>query len=339
VGCVFAMFIVNPTVSLVAVAVVISLYAFILRRGVHGRGDSRSGMFAAVAEWAATRATELASDNPRAWKPNLLVPVRDTSEVRGDFQFLHELARPEGTIKLLGIATVDAIDDVTTRMGNLTQEFRRKGVATTFSVIDSAAFTTGVLAGLQALRSAFFRPNILFHHLQDDSTPESDAELEELWLESRRLHVGLALLAEHPRAGLGKRSILHLWIPADVVELPLDRALTQGGLHLALLVGMRLHRMWGAEFRVVYALKDESQRPAAVAFAAALRDRARLSAKVDHLILVGNLEACMANAPQSDLDILGLPPEPDLEWVRKAVSVTRSACLFLGDSGKESGLA
>ncbi len=50
VGCVFAMFIVNPTVSLVAVGVTFALYAMILRRGVSSTDDSRSGIFSAVAE-------------------------------------------------------------------------------------------------------------------------------------------------------------------------------------------------------------------------------------------------------------------------------------------------
>jgi solute carrier family 12 sodium/potassium/chloride transporter 2 len=38
------------------------------------------------------------------------------------------------------------------------------------------------------------------------------------------------------------------------------------------------------------------------------------------------------------VDLLGLPPEPDLDRVRQVVDLTRSACMFLGDSGSEDAL-
>ncbi|MCA9571675.1 MAG: hypothetical protein KC656_27745, partial [Myxococcales bacterium] len=135
-GSLFAMFIVNPTVSLLAVGVVFGLYVTILRRGVSSRDDSRSGIFSAVAEWAAARATEYEAVNPRAWKPNLLVPVQDTAELRGDFQLLVELVRPEGTIKLLGVAAEAEVAEVAERVTRLTRELRKKGVFTTSSVLD-----------------------------------------------------------------------------------------------------------------------------------------------------------------------------------------------------------
>lgn len=336
VGCIFAMFIVNPTVSLVAAAVVVGLYAMILRRGVTSGDDSRSGVFSAVAEWAAAKATEFEAVNPRAWKPNLLVPVQDTADVRGSFQLLHELARPEGSIKLLGIASDEDVQDVSARMANLARELRAKRVFTTWSVLDSADFVTGIVAGLQALRSAFFRPNILF---MDVGPKEDDPRLVEMWNESRRLHVGLALLAEHPKAGMGRRSVLHLWIPADVVRQSVPDGLSSGDMHLAVLVALRLQRSWSARLRVIALVDDGADRPAALAWLHDLADRARFPAGIQLEVMQGELEDCLARAPQSDLDLLGLPVNPDPGFARRTVELTRSACLFLGDSGQESALA
>ncbi len=337
VGCVFAMFIVNPTMSLVAVGVVVALYAMILRRGgVSVANDSRSGIFAAVAEWAAARATELESDNPRAWKPNLLVPVQDTAELRGDFQLLLELAAPEGTIKLLGVAAESNVADVSRRMDRLTREFRGKGVFTTSSVLDSTDLVTGVVAGLQSLRSAFFRPNVLF---MDVGPEDRDEHLGQLWRETRRLGVGLALLARHPSAGLGRRSVVHVWLPADVVARPVSEALTSGRLHLALLVALRLKRAWKAELRVFALVGDEAAEAGARAWLTELTDLARIPSDTHQEVMVGDLEDCLAAAPQSDLDLLGLPEEPDVDRLRRSVERTRSSCLFLGDSGQENALA
>lgn len=54
---------------------------------------------------------------------------------------------------------------------------------------------------------------------------------------------------------------------------------------------------------------------------------------------VGGLETAMGQAPRSDLDILGARREIDLDFVRRMVRASRSACLFTSDSGQESALA
>lgn len=337
VGSLFAMFIVSPTVSLIAGGVVVALYAFILRRGLQGEGDSRSGMFGAIAEWAAARTTEIDAKNARSWKPNLLVPVENAAELRGDFHLLLDLSRPEGSVKLLGLATEASVADLTRRITNLGKDFRRKGVFTTWSVLDSTDFRTGLVAGLQALQSAFFRPNILF--LTVGESAADDEEVTFLWRESRRLGVGVALLADHPQAGLGKRAAIHLWVAPELIGMEPDEALTRGNTHLALLLAMRLARSWKSRLVLICAVPTEADRDAARGFLEALFEATRMPAGAAHDVMVGSLEACMESAPQSDLDILALPANPDLAWVRHTVIVTRSACLLVGDSGMESAVA
>ncbi len=335
-GSLFAMFIVSPTVSLIAMGVVFALYVMLVKRGVGSEDDSRSGIFSAVAEWAAAQATEYEAMNPRAWKPNLLVPVRDTADLRGDFQLLHELARPEGTIKLLGVATEATVADVTKRMRALTKEFRHKGVFTTSSVLDSTDMITGIVAGLQSLQSAFFRPNILFI---DFKGREDDSDVERLWAEARRLHVGVVLMAEHPQAGLGRRSAIHMWFDDALVRQPVEMALEHGNMHLAVLMALRLRESWQAEVRVFAVIEDEGGRTSATAWLAELFDRARIPHAVARSVVVGSLDEALKSAPQSDLDVLGLPASPDIALVRRRVEETRSACMFVGDSGQENALA
>ncbi|MCA9684868.1 MAG: hypothetical protein KC457_21975, partial [Myxococcales bacterium] len=100
VGCVFAMFIVNPTFSLIAVGLVLAMYLWMLKAGM-GRGgaeDVRSGFFVAFAHWAATKVADFGMMNAaRGWKPNLLVPVSDAATLRGEYRLLRALCRPEGS--------------------------------------------------------------------------------------------------------------------------------------------------------------------------------------------------------------------------------------------------
>jgi hypothetical protein len=45
------------------------------------------------------------------------------------------------------------------------------------------------------------------------------------------------------------------------------------------------------------------------------------------------------DAPQADLNIFGLQPEPNFDTIRDLVDKTDSTCMFIRDSGRESALA
>jgi solute carrier family 12 (sodium/potassium/chloride transporter), member 2 len=70
-GCLFAMFIINPTFSLVTVFVVVALYYVLMKRRLTApTGDVRSGLFTALAEWAVKQVKLSQGTAERAWKPN-----------------------------------------------------------------------------------------------------------------------------------------------------------------------------------------------------------------------------------------------------------------------------
>lgn len=107
-GCLFAMFVINPTFSLIALAVVLAIYMALMKQRLTApNGDVRSGLFTALAEWAAKRAKLSQGTTERAWKPNILVPVEDPRRLRGAFDLIRDLAYPMGSVKLLGIAPAD----------------------------------------------------------------------------------------------------------------------------------------------------------------------------------------------------------------------------------------
>jgi len=335
-GCAFAMVIVHPSLSLVALGLVSAVYVAIVRRGLRGVEDSRSGLLAAVAEWAATRATELDAGSPRGWKPSLLVPLDEEADLDDTYELLCDMTRPEGAVKLLGVCDRAELEPFTERVQQMGRAFRDDGLFTTWSVLDSTALTSGLVAGLQALRSAFFRPNILFAEL--GHVGHSDDELVEIWSESRRLSVGMAVLAPGPRGAPGRGS-LTLWLEHPGDDRPVAATLDEGGMHLAVLTALRLQRAWDVPL-VVRVVTDASEGGAqAQAFVDDLVDLARFPRDTEAMVMIGALEACMDRAPRSDLDVLVLPPAPDLPLVRRMVALTGSACLLLGDAGSESALA
>lgn len=336
-GCLFAMFIVNPTFSLVAWGLVVAGYLWMMQRRLGRPGeDVRSGIFVAFAEWAASRVTALELGTARAWKPSFLVPVVDGAELRGEFKLLTDLCTPAGSVKLLGIADQTSLVDLSARIEALGQQLR-KVVFTTWSVIDAAGYVTGIVAGLQALRGSFFRPNVLFLNLPRE--PERHPEIATLLSEARRLELGAMLLAMHPSAGLGRAAVVNLWLRPPDVGVSVEGELKKGNSNLALLCAYRLARAWKAELNLVSAVEDPVREELVRRYIAELRDLTRLPNSATTLVVTGTLEEAIAKAPQSDMDIFGMPLEGGLDFAARMVKATRSSCLFTIDSGHESALA
>ena len=337
VGCLFSMFIVAPTFGIVATGVVGLLYFSYRARKIEGDGeDVRSSLFVAFAEWAASKVTEEDHENVRAWKPSLLVPVEDLEELRGEFDLLTDLARPEGSVKLLGLATRCDPDELRARLRKLSAAFRRQGIESSWSAIALPGYVHAIGVGLMALQGAFFRPNVLVVKL----TPERVDDHLELIPLAQDCEVGVLLYAAHPSAGLGQRRNVNLWVRPGRDGWAAEHAFESGNLNLILLMGFRLQRLWGGELNLATVIADETDRLAAEAFLAELCDLARLPPNVNRRVLVGSFDDALDRAPVADLSILGLQKDrPNLAWCAEVPLKARGSCLYVLDSGRESARA
>lgn len=197
ISSVFAMFIINPTVSLISIAIVLVVYWYLSRQNLETPfEDVRSGLFVSFAEWAAKHTWGMKKMQQRAWKANLMVPVRDINGLKGNFEFLRNIAKPKGSIKLLGIEPYSENNILAGQLETMAASFRTKGVFSSSTVIHTEQFANGINYGSQALQGAFFRPNILFLNLQDHD--DYDHELKPVMKETMRLEIGILLLIYIP---------------------------------------------------------------------------------------------------------------------------------------------
>ncbi|MGB1014763.1 MAG: amino acid permease, partial [Nannocystaceae bacterium] len=238
-GCIFSMFIVSPTFGLIAVGTVFAIYIWLLRKGVEAEeGDVRSTAFVAVAEWAAAKVTAMGHDGARSWKPNLFVPVSDAAELRGEYPFLVDVCRPEGSVKLFAYGDdpeyVARLSEPIAKVGGAFQE---EGVMATWAVIEATDPFRAISYGLQTLQSSFFKPNVMFFSLPRDGRRELALRVIE---QGRRAQVGLLVLAMHPKAGMGQRKVVNLWLfPGRPGVEGVEEAFQRGNLNLRLLMGYR----------------------------------------------------------------------------------------------------
>lgn len=332
---VLAMFIINPTLSLISVAVVFVVYGILTQRKLTTPfEDVRSGLFISFAEWAAKHTSKIAQRQERAWKPNLLIPVSDPQSIKGVFSFLKNVAFPKGSIKLLGIGLQDKESKLTQEINNLSQSFQQRKVFSSWAVIRTENFAKGVNFANQAYRGSFFRPNIVFLNMIDREAYEND--FQEIINETARLQLGVMIYYQHPKSGLGQRQMINVWIRNRAPHWKI--AWDIGNLDLSILVAYKLKKNWVANIRLVTVVDNHEQEKQAQNFMSELIDLARLP-KTEIMIHVGNFNNYIADAPSADLNIFGLAPKPDFDFMEKMVNSVHTTCLFIRDSGQENILA
>ncbi len=103
-------------------------------------------------------------------------------------------------------------------------------------------------------------------------------------------------------------------------------------------MGYRLQRQWGAEVEVITVVPSQEDVAPALEFLEEVVDLARLP-KVELKVLVGAFEECVEKADLADLAIMGLQRRPDFAFVTRMVELSRSSCLMVLDSGRESARA
>jgi len=335
VSSVFAMFIINPTVSLLSVMIVFVVYWYLSRQNLETPfEDVRSGLFVSFAEWAAKHTWGMKKMQQRAWKPNLMVPVRDINGVKGIFPFLRNIAKPKGSIKLLGIEPFSENSKLAEQLASLSESFRTKGVFSSWTVIHTQEFTKGINYGSQALQGAFFKPNIVFLNLQEHD--DYEAELRPIIKESIRLEIGVLLYVAHPTALLGERNIINVWISDRQSNWSIGWDI--GNLDLSLLIAYKLKLNWNAKIRLITVINDPKEEQNARDFLKSLISLARLPETMTE-VYIGDFKKVVDNAPSADLNIFGMEENLSFHFVKEMIFKTNSSCLFVKDSGHESILA
>ncbi|PTN09366.1 amino acid permease [Mangrovibacterium marinum] len=332
---VLAMFIINPSISLVSIALVILFYGILSQRKlITPFEDVRSGLFISFAEWAAKHTAMLSFRQERAWKPNLLVPVSDPTAVKGIFSFLVNISFPKGSIKLLGISEGENDDLFRSKINELSKAFYRKGVFSSWAVIQTSKFAEGVNLANQAYQGSFFKPNIVFLNILDKDFFEQD--YRQVIRESSRLQLGILIYYPNNKTGVGQRQLINVWIRNRAPHWKITWDI--GNLDLSILIAYKLKMNWNARIRLIMVVENEEQEKQAFQFMSELIDLARLP-KTEITVHIGSFIDFAKDAPEADLNIFGLTPEPSFDFMEDMVEDTSTTCLFIRDSGAENILA
>ncbi|MDA3894745.1 MAG: amino acid permease [Desulfobacteraceae bacterium] len=333
-GCLFAMFIVNAIFAIVAMAVVIALHAYLIKKRIKAPfGDVRSGLFTALAEWGAKKAEDLGGSREKVWKANLLVPVEDSREVRNVYLLLKDMARPKGFVRLLGLTGERNLEELTENLPVLVEDFKDEDVFSTWTVIDidAATFSENLVVGLQALGSAFFRSSVIFLPFPQES--EQEAKIQRIVRNAKRYELG-AVLFHGEKLEEREDKMVHLII--DRPESGWKISVDLGRFDLALLLAYKLKHNWRSKI-ILTALTESGEDREAQDFIDSVVELARIP----------NVQSRMAHSKEElrppdreapFVTLRSIQKDLDFEALRETIEIVQTPCLFVMDSSLENAL-
>jgi hypothetical protein len=342
VGCVAVMFIINPLVSLLSIVIILGLFIILMQKKLNAPfGDVRSGLFVALAEWAARKVQNLRSSSKRAWRPSILLATEEPNKVEGMFRLVKNIARPVGWVLVLGIVGKDKKKERRAQMEQRLQEsamaLMEQGVFTSSTVNEGDNFTDAVISSMQTLRGSFFQPNLLMLELPADKKRHD--ELGRLINEAYRYDLGTALVVEHDMSRLGQEKRINIWLP-DQSDTDWNVHMEFENMDLSLLLGHRLYQSWNGKITLIQLVNRKKDRQKADDFAHRLAETGRIPADIQVLQPTDQWGRYTPDAPRGDINIMPLPEDKiDADFLWHIRDETGSSCIFTRDGGRESILA
>lgn len=325
VGCMFIMFLINPIFTFVSIIVIASIYLWLERRGLKAEsGDIRGGLFLVLAE----RASRIAVKFPRhhvTWKPDLLVPIDDPKIWAGQLFFIRSVTYPSGSIFAFTVKE-NQNKEIQENLDDLLMPLKQEGILVNCAVIEDSEFLHGAKLVIQTLKAATFQPNVLFLTLSGQKA--KDDMINQLVVQATRHELGIVLLRQHRRKAFGMQKTINLWLR--------DKS---PNWHLGMLIALQLQLNWEGNINLITATADKTDERRLYNFLERLSDQARLPSQTYFHVLIGQFEKTLSLAPPADVNIFGLGDKLFFDFMRKTPELTKSSCLFVRDSGKESAIA
>ncbi len=338
IGCFFVMFIINATIGLISIGLVIAMYVYLTKSKnlSTADGDTRSGMFNSLAEWSAKVVNKLPHANERAWQPNLLVPARSINDVVRSYKTIYNLARPKGSVKILGFVSDKEAEKLRSRLPELNNSFMEQDISSNYAVVECEEYTKGVLTTLQGLKASFFTPNTLFLSLTDDMT--QDESLEHLIVKAREYGFGSYLYAPYRKVGLGLEKTINLWLDFSNMEQGLKHKISD--INLCLLTAYLLKKNWNAKLNIIIMASQGERKPTRRSvknFLDKLLVLTRMP-KYSQLVIFDGLNE--TDIPRTDLHIMPVDKEDvSVTKMREELEQYETSILYCLDSGFENAMA
>lgn len=336
-GSIAIMFVLNVIIALFSLIFIVLFYLYLVRMNIKSAvGDSRSGLFTALAEWATKKTNSLRQEREvRSWRPDLLIPVTMPKELRSSFKLIHSIIYPKGSVKILSLRNEieEEQKDMELFLKNAVKKFKESDLSVSYTVIDNTDFNTTVNVSMQSLNAAFFKPNIIFASI--DPATSNMGYYNQLIRDAKKNNFGMILYIPFSTASLAIEKSINLWM----TDIPLDwkETFSVRSNNLSSLISLLICRNWKGNIDV-HILNNNPKLVFSQNDIEDLNTMVRFPKYTTIKIHQGNLLENVIKEKNADVNIFNIEQGATLDGMVKIVKESRISAVFCADSEFENVL-
>jgi amino acid transporter len=335
-GSITVMFIINAVVALASIVLIFLFYYYLVKKKLKSdAGDSRSGLFTALAEWSTKKTTQLSPTREvRSWRPDLLIPVIAPKDIRAAFKLIESVVAPKGSVKFLAVKSFDKKieDKLNVFLPEVCNRLKSKNIATNYTFISGTDLSESLKISMQSLNAAFFKPNTLF--LTVNGNEEFHGSYQKL-IEVAKLNKYSALLyVPFENVGLSLERDITLWLK----DIPSNwkSSYDIGNNDISILIALLLQKNWKGHIKVKVAIDSVGMQTEGDI--ELLRDLVRFPVNSIIEPYDAKRETDLLKSSTSDLNILSISKDVNIKNMIELVRFTRTSAIFCLDSLNENAL-
>lgn len=334
-GSIAIMFVLNVIVAIFSLIFILLFYFYLVKKQIKSvAGDSRSGLFTALAEWATKKTNNLRPQREvRSWRPDLLIPMTKAKDIRSSFKLIHSIVYPKGSIKILLLRHEDEAEQksIESFLNNAILKFKESGLPVSYTTIDNHDYNSTINVSMQSLNAAFFKPNIVFINV-DTNNPEQEHH-DRLLIDAKRNNYGVIVYIPFSSASLAIEKNINLW----VTNLPDDwkQTFSVQNNDLAALVSILIARNWKGSVEV-HILNNNETSTFSKEDLDDFRVMARFSNDTNISVKSGDLIDVVKRERTSDVNIINIEQDMKISDMVKIVNESRISAVFCSDSEFEN---
>ncbi|HEY9115488.1 MAG TPA: amino acid permease, partial [Bacteroidales bacterium] len=336
-GSIAIMFVLNVIVALFSLIFIVLFYVYLVKKNIKSAaGDSRSGLFTALAEWATKKTNSLrAAREVRSWRPDLLIPMTMPKDIRSSFKLIHSIVFPVGSVKILVLKNENEAEQKNMEgfLNNVIKKFKESEISISYTVIDNHDFNSTVNVSMQSLNAAFFKPNIIF--VSVDMLIEDRAHFDKLLLDAKRNNFGVIVFIPFSTASLAIEKNINLWM----TNLPTNwkETFSVRNNDLSTLISILICRNWKGTIDT-YILNNDPLLEITPQDIEDFRVMVRFPKQTTISVRHGDLLENVKKERNTDVNIFNIEQGMKIDEMVKIVSETRISAIFCADSEYENVL-
>ena len=336
-GSIAIMFVMNVIVALLSLIFIFVFYFYLVKMNLKSdAGDSRSGLFTALAEWATKKSSNLSPQKEvRSWRPDLLIPITMPKEIRSSYKLIHSIVHPKGSIKILSLINENLVEqkNIELFLKNAALKFKESRISASYAFIENKEFNTTVNISMQSLNAAFFKPNIIFASI--DMGDVNHEHYDRLLSDANKNDFGMIIYIPYSTASLAIEKSINLWL----TDIPQNwkAAFNVGNNDLATLLALLICKNWKGTIDVfiidnetpsMFTEKDVEDFQTMIRFPENTTIHVKQGELIDNTKVFRN----------SDVNVFGIEPGMSTVEMIKIVNESRISAVFCLDSLTENVL-